>query len=226
MDELVAIEFDLAMASHEAIELFLEQAEDDSFYMDILTECRTRPDALKIIMDHPKTPEDIRVLAAKALGLEAPQPRVHAAHAKPPVSEEEKRQSLVKQISMLSISQRIRLAQKGGSQARNVLKTDSNKLVIMAVLHNPKITDSEIESMARNRSILEDALRVIGKSKEWMKNYSVKLALVTNPKTPIGISMPFVATLKKKDLEQLEKNKNVPEGVRSVAKKMIKGVKD
>ena len=50
---------------------------------------------------------------------------------------------------MLSISERIRLAQKGGSQARNVLKNDSNKLVILAVLHNPKVTDSEIEAMAR-----------------------------------------------------------------------------
>ena len=67
---------------------------------------------------------------------------------------------------MLSISERIRLAQKGGSQARNVLKNDSNKLVILAVLHNPKVTDSEIEAMARNRSIIEDALRLIGKSKD------------------------------------------------------------
>ena len=59
-----------------------------------------------------------------------------------------------------------------------------------------------------------------------MKNYSIKLALINNPKTPIGISMPFVASLKKKDLQQIEKNKNVPEGVRAMAKKMIKGTKN
>lgn len=225
MDELIAIEFDLSLASLEAIDLFLDQAEDDNFYTDIFNECKARPDALKLIMEHEKTPEDVRMLAANALGLDAPPPRVHAGH-KPPVPEEEKRQSLLKQIAMLSISERVRLAQKGGSQARNVLKNDSNKLVILAVLKNPKITDSEIESMARNRSIIEDALRAIGKSKDWMKNYNVKLALINNPKTPIGISMPFVASLKKKDLLQIEKNKNVPEGVRAVAKKMIKGAKD
>ena len=74
MDELVAIEFDLAMASLEAIDLFLDQAEDDNFYMDIFNECRTRPDALKLIMDHEKTPEAVR-----EAGRQCPRARSPAA---------------------------------------------------------------------------------------------------------------------------------------------------
>lgn len=221
MDELVEIGLDLSVASLEAIDLFLDQAEDQDFYMEIFEACKARPDALKLIVEHENTPDDIRALAARAINVAVPTVKA----VKPPVPEEEKQQSLMKQISLLGISQKIRLAQKGGSQARNVLAKESNKLVVMAVLGNPKITDSEVEAMARNRSIIEDALRLIGKRKEWMKSYAVRLALISNPKTPVGISMPFMAGLKKKDLSNLEKNKNVPEAVRVTAKKLVKGGK-
>lgn len=222
IDELPALELDLSMASMTAIELFLDQSEDEDFYRELFEACKGRPEAVALIAHHERTPQEVKELAARVLNMPVPLKDVTPK----PVNEEEKQQSLMKQISQLGISEKIRLGQKGGSQARSILSKESNKLVVMAVLANPKITDSEIEAMAKNRSLIDDALRRIGKTKEWMKNYNIKLALLTNPKTPIGISMPFVMSLKKKDLGLLEKNKNVPEGLRTLAKKAIKGTKD
>jgi hypothetical protein len=76
--------------------------------------------------------------------------------------------------------------------------------------------------MARNRSIIEDALRVIARNREWMKNYSITHALILNPKTPPAIAMRYIPKIKKRDLGLLAKNKNVPEAVRTMAKKLVK----
>jgi hypothetical protein len=48
---------------------------------------------------------------------------------------------------------------------------------------------------------------------------------VTNPKTPPGISVVLVNELKTRDLAILEKNKNVIEGVRATAKKILRARK-
>ena len=102
---------------------------------------------------------------------------------------------------------------------------DPNKEVCLTVLENPKLTDTEVEIIARSRSIPDEALRKITKKREWMKNYNVMLALLTNPKMPTGIALPLVSELKTKDLSLLEKNKNVSEGLRGTAKKILRARK-
>jgi hypothetical protein len=55
-----------------------------------------------------------------------------------------------------------------------------------------------------------------------MKSYTIVHALVANPKTPAGIALPLVSELRIKDLSLLSKNKNVSEGIRSTAKKILR----
>jgi Asp-tRNA(Asn)/Glu-tRNA(Gln) amidotransferase B subunit len=125
----------------------------------------------------------------------------------------------------LTVGEKIALALRGGREVRSILCKDSNKEVVLSVIKNPKVTDSEAELIAHSRNIPEEALRIISKNREWMKNYNVVLALVNNPKTPTGIAMNLVPGLKKKDLATLEKNKNVPEAVRVIAKKLVSAKK-
>jgi hypothetical protein len=92
----------------------------------------------------------------------------------------------------------------------------------MSVLENARITDGEVEQIARSRSVVEDAIRKIAKNNEWLKNYKVIYALATNPKTPPALAMRFLPSLNKKDISLLEKSKSVSEAVRSMAKKLSK----
>jgi hypothetical protein len=80
----------------------------------------------------------------------------------------------------------------------------------MSVIRSPKITDSEIVTIANNRSVNEDVLKYISTQREWMKNYEVRVALVFNPKTPIFISTKIVYSLKERELSKLGKSKSVP----------------
>ena len=84
-----------------------------------------------------------------------------------------------------------------------------------------KITEIEIAGFAKMPTIPVEAIKKIAQKKEWIKNYPVVLALVNNPKTPAYISMRLVNRLKARDLKILEKNRDVSQAVRSVAKNRL-----
>ncbi len=138
----------------------------------------------------------------------------------PPV-EEGKRQTVSQRVMKMSISEKIKLATLGNREARGLLMRDTNKLVAVAVIRSPRITDGEILSMANNRAVNDEVLRIIYGNREWTKNYTVKLALVKNPKTPLAISMRFLSTMQESDVRALARNKNVQAGIQLMAKKMM-----
>ena len=138
----------------------------------------------------------------------------------PPV-EEGKRLTLSQRVGKMSISEKIKLATLGNREARELLARDTNKLVAVAVIRSPRITDGEVLSMANNRAVVEDVLRVIYSNREWTKSYVLKLALVKNPKTPLAIAMRHLSNLREADVVSLARNKNVPSGIQMVAKKMV-----
>jgi hypothetical protein len=215
MEDAKLLPLDHSVASREVIELLIEDSSEAEIYGEIARANTHRPDILQLLLEHDNTPEEVRGFIAEKLSLPAVKPRA-AAQAK-----EARRESLTQRIQKLNVSARIQLALKGGREIRGILARDSNKEVVMSVLENGKITESEVEMMARSRQSFEDALRRIAKNKEWMKKYAVVLALVNNPKTPPGISVTHVMDLKVKDLAILEKNKNVAEAVRSASKRLL-----
>jgi len=131
------------------------------------------------------------------------------------------RESTVQKIASLNVAQRMTLAMKGSREERAVLVRDPNKIVAVAVLSSPKLTETEVESIAKMANVSDEILRIIGFSRAWTKNYAVVQALVRNPKTPVAMSMNFLARLSDKDLRNLSTNRNVPDVLRVSARKRV-----
>lgn len=218
-EERLLIGIDYATASLSAIELLLEDAYDPSLYEEIAKANINRPEVLRMILDSPDAPDEVRQQVGSLMNLPVVPKTELRREQKPP---EIRVQTILQKIQKLNVSERIQLALKGGKEIRTILLKDPNKEVSMTVLDNPKITDTEIELLARSRSVSEEIIRVVAKKREWMKSYNVILAMVNNPKAPPGIALRLVSELKTRDLQMLEKNKNVTEGVRSTAKKLLK----
>lgn len=125
--------------------------------------------------------------------------------------------SLLKRMTM---GQKVGLAVKGNREARNILIRENNKMICLKVLENPRVGDSDVEAWAKSTNVPEDVLRGIANNKEWCRKYSIMKGLVCNPKAPVGISIDFLNRLTLKDLEMLAKNRNVPETVRSGARRL------
>jgi hypothetical protein len=136
-------------------------------------------------------------------------------------AEGEPRASTVQKIAALNVAQRMALAMKGSREERAVLIRDPNKIVGVSVLSSPKVTESEIEAIAKMANVSDEILRLIGFSRNWTKSYAIVHALVKNPKTPVAMSMNFLSRLAEKDLRSLSTNRNVPEMVRVTARRKI-----
>jgi hypothetical protein len=137
----------------------------------------------------------------------------------PPPMEEGRKLTLAQQITKMNISEKIKLATKGNKEARTVLIRDSNRLVTVATIRSPRITEGEVLTQANNKIAHDDVLRCIYSSREWLRKYAIKLALVKNPKVPQGVAMRLLGQLHESDVKQLSKDKNVPGSVQMMAKK-------
>ena len=217
-DPKILLGIDLSVASSDVLEILIEDSSEPDIFDEIARANKNRHEILELLYQHPNVPEQVKSFISGILQLTA-----HTSAVKSEVyrSKEFKTQNLLQRIQALSVGERLQLALKGGRETRSILVKDTNKEVMLSVLENQKITESEIELIARSRSVPEEAFRKISKNREWLKNYAIIFALVTNPKTPPGIAVTLVSSLKIKDLVILEKNKNVPELVRGAAKRLV-----
>jgi hypothetical protein len=140
-----------------------------------------------------------------------------------PVAEQELEQggSLYSLIQNLSVFQKIKLGRAGNKEARSLLVRDRNKIVAMAAVTSPKITEQELLTIAQSRNVSDEVIRVIARNKEATRNYQVKLALATNPKTQQAAAMKFVNYLQDKDLQKLMKSKDVPTVISTHARRIL-----
>ncbi len=134
---------------------------------------------------------------------------------------EEVESSLYAAVQKMSVMQKIKLSRVGGKEARALLIKDRNKIVSTSVLGSPKITETEIIGFAQNRSIGEELLRIISGNRDWTKSYQIKLALVTNPKTPQPVAIKFINYLQDKDLRSLMKSKDVSSNISAQARRIL-----
>jgi hypothetical protein len=148
------------------------------------------------------------------------EPLVDAAPPVESVADEDER-SAVQRIASLNVAQRITVAMKGTREERAILIRDPNKIVAVAVLSSPKMSDTEIEGIARMGSVSDEILRMIASTRAWMKNYQVVVALAKNAKTPLAVSMNLLSRLTDKDLRMLSTDRNVPDVLRVTARKKV-----
>jgi regulator of extracellular matrix RemA (YlzA/DUF370 family) len=125
--------------------------------------------------------------------------------------------SLIRRIMFMTVKDRVKLGIKGDREARGILIRDSNKIVATAVIHNPRLTDHEVESIAAMRTVSEEVLRLIGSSNAWARSYPIIHNLARNPRTPMATAVHILPRIRTKDLKSIALNRNVSEGVRRQA---------
>ena len=130
------------------------------------------------------------------------------------------RKSAIIDFSKLKLYEKIRLATLGNAYCRQNLLRDANRMVALAAIRSPQITDGEVAKAAGNRALSEDVVRYIANRKEMVKQYAVKLALVGNAKCPLAIALRLLPSLHGEDIKHLARSKNVPGALSAAAKKL------
>ena len=125
--------------------------------------------------------------------------------------------SLIRRVIMMTVKDRLKLAMKGDREARAILIRDSNRIVAAAVIHNPRVTDQEVESISAMRTVSDEVLRLIAMNRAWARSYTIIHNLARNPRTPIATAMSILPRIRAKDLQHISQNRNVSEAVRRQA---------
>ena len=145
-----------------------------------------------------------------------------AGHKKPHPQGVPERKNTLQKINALDVKGRIQLALKGNKEERSILIRDGTKVVALAVLDAPKLSDGEVEKFASQKNVLEAVLRQIPLKRKFLKNYIVVRNLVANPRTPLDLGLSLMKNLLIQDLKNLSANKEVSDTIRKLALKMFK----
>ena len=71
------------------------------------------------------------------------------------------------------------------------------------------------------RHLATEIFHEVATTREWIKKPRIQLALVTNPAVPLSITLPLVKFLGMRDLRNIGRDRNLPEGIRLAARKIL-----
>ncbi len=240
--EVLLLPLDLEHASQGTIRFLLTDPQTDSKILERIAKIYySKTDMMQLLIRHQhfekeialflfKASKDLRglLLSTRPQWLDHDGRAMVASQATAPVQDtaaiaptRAEEISVYCRIQVMTVAEKIQFALRADKEARSVLFKDSNRQVALAVLSSPKLTEDEVVMMAQSRNVSDEVLRVISKNRQWMKNYSIVLGLVYNPKTPIGIALAQLQYLKPQDLAILAKNRGVAETLRSAANRLI-----
>lgn len=195
-----------------------EELEAEDAWDDSLDEAATEPDTDEV-------PEDLLGDDDESLDEEAAAALLEAAEqaddGESTEEDEGKIPNLRKALATMTVGQKIKLALLGGKEARSLLIFDANKVVSALVLKNPLLSETEVEAIAKSKSVRDDILRAVARDRRFMKSYSVKVALINNPKTPPTLALQLMPQMRENDLKKLAKSKGVSGAVQQQARRML-----
>ncbi|MCP3956225.1 MAG: hypothetical protein GY719_00035 [bacterium] len=169
----------------------------------------------------PKKPEEI-LAEAEAVTEEEMAEAIEEARERPAEGQSEESTGLTDiQIRSLPIPIRIKMARGANRQVRAILIRDPNVQVALNVMTGNNLPDQEVEQIANSRSVVREVLAEIPKRREWIRKYAIAKAVVKNPRANLATSIGLVPRMTMRDLRDLSRDKNVPDGVRTVARRLF-----
>lgn len=119
------------------------------------------------------------------------------------------------------MSVKIRIATLGNAFQRAEAIRDPIKMVAVAAIKSPGMTEIEAARYAGASSLPEEVIRHIASRRDWTRLYSIKLSLAMNPKCSIPDASRILPYLREKDLAKVAKSRGVSSAVVAQARKLI-----
>lgn len=101
------------------------------------------------------------------------------------------------------------------------LLRDRNPAVVRLLLQNGRVTERDVVRMAAQRPANPPCLQIIADHPKWAQRYAVRKALACNPRCPHPVAERLMRTLMRQDLRFIAGTSNLPERVRSEARRAL-----
>lgn len=154
----------------------------------------------------------------------------------PPASEEEfkadtseKRDEFTR-IRQMTFARRVIYATRAGQSGRTIIMQQPSPMLLLYLAKNPLITLPEIIQIAKLPSIdalvAEYLVKLLRSNPQWAMSDELKLALVSNAKTPGGTALSLLAHLSSRSLRQICKKGELRGTLKNAAIKILTDRRD
>jgi hypothetical protein len=125
--------------------------------------------------------------------------------------------ALVDKLSELRLGERITLARLATPAVLRPLLTDAEPKVLEAALRNPRLREEDLVLAVRRETASRPLLESAAASSRWQDSYAVRLALVLQPRTPLGLALGRIRSLVRRDLLRVAETEGLIPLVRAAA---------
>ena len=124
-------------------------------------------------------------------------------------------------LPQLPPAQKMILARRGSVRIAGALLADGQGDVIPIVLESPFLNEGQILRVLSRVNLNARVILAVAESGRWNQHYSVRLALVRNGQTPLGIVLSFLPSISTADLRILAESSSLPTHVRTHVRKEL-----
>jgi len=123
-------------------------------------------------------------------------------------------EQLLARLPQLPLGQKITLARRGPARVAGALLADGHAKVIPVALDNPNVTESQILRVLSREKLPLALIPAIAQHRKWAVIYTVRLALVRHPLSPLATILAYLPEITVSDLRELAAPGIVSESLR------------
>lgn len=121
----------------------------------------------------------------------------------------------------LTVGERRSLARRPTRAQLDRLLFDPHPLVLHQLLQCPKLTEADVLRLTSRRPPRRVALAAVTQNVRWLARSRVRMALVLQPSCPLGVSIPLLHTVVRRDLDAVVRDPALPALLRSTARELL-----
>jgi len=125
-------------------------------------------------------------------------------------------------MDYLTLGEKRSLARTRNKDLLDRLIYEPHPLVVKNILENPRMTEHEVLKMVSRRPNNEIILSEIFQCEKWLRSYNVKVSMIKNPYTPVGIALVLLFFLKTQDLRAVSRDHSLHKLVKETAGDLLK----
>lgn len=130
---------------------------------------------------------------------------------------------LVERIDDLRVGERVALARLAPPRALVRLLEDADARALEAALANPRLREEDLVAQVRKDTVARALIEAAAASPRWRESYALRLAIVLQPRSPLGVALAQLTSLLPRDLERVGADEAVPPLVQRAAQRARHG---
>lgn len=127
---------------------------------------------------------------------------------------------LQEQLPDMRLGEKVALAKIATAVVLKPLLAEADARIAEACLINPRLREEDLLAAVRQEQVPRALLEAAAASSRWGERYAVRLALVLQPRTPLGVALAQITSLIDRDLERVASTSGLPPLVQAAARRL------